>query len=70
MLLSAHPEMVNFGSGQGRSNFSTAGIPLIAGFRGLKNRENAALGQKMPFLDGHYLTEGGGYNGKSAAVFE
>jgi hypothetical protein len=33
--ISVHPEIVDFGSGQGR--------------------ENAVLGQKMPFLDGHEL---------------
>jgi hypothetical protein len=45
--------MVDFGSGQGLSVFATAGIVCL--FRGLQKSENAALGQKMPFPDGHYL---------------
>jgi len=52
-LVLGKSKIPTFGS---RSNFSTAGIPLLAGFRGLKNRENAAQGQKMLFLDGHYFT--------------
>jgi hypothetical protein len=50
-LISVHPEMVDFGSGQGLSIFATAGI--VGLFRGLQKSENAALGQKMPFPDGH-----------------
>ncbi|CAD7847171.1 MAG: hypothetical protein [Olavius algarvensis Delta 4 endosymbiont] len=49
--------MVNFGSGQGLSDFETAGIAgyfedsAIASLRAQKS-ENAALGRKMPFVDG------------------
>jgi hypothetical protein len=39
---------VIFGSAQGRSDFAAAGVAALR--RGLKNRENAALGQKAPFL--------------------
>jgi len=49
-------EMVGFGSGQGLSVFATAGIVYL--FRGLQKSENAALGQKMPFPDGHYMAKG------------
>ncbi len=45
--------MVDFGSGQGRSEFETAGVALLR--RGFQIRENAGLGQKMPFPDGHEL---------------
>jgi hypothetical protein len=44
-------EMVDFGSGQGRSDFETAGVAALR--RGFRKSENAGLGQKMPFLDGH-----------------
>ena len=47
------PEMVDFGSGQGRSLFATGGLAPLR--RGLQNGENAVLGRKMPFLDGDYL---------------
>jgi len=50
-LDSVHPEMVDFGSEQGLSVFATAGIVVL--FRGLQKSENAALGQKMLFQDGH-----------------
>ena len=53
-LISVHPEMVDFGSEQGLSVFATAGIVVL--FRGLQKSENAALGQKMLFPDGHLLT--------------
>jgi hypothetical protein len=43
--------MVDFGSEQGLSDFETAGIASL--FRGFQKSENAALGQKMPFPDGH-----------------
>ena len=46
------PEMVDFASGQGRSDFATAGVAALR--RGLQRRENAGLEQKMPFLDGYY----------------
>jgi hypothetical protein len=53
ILSSAHPEMVDFGSGQGRSEIETAGVVALR--RGFQSSENAGLGRKMPFLDGHYL---------------
>jgi hypothetical protein len=57
-LNSVRPEMVDFGSGQGLSNFETGGIAGYsedsagASLRAQKS-ENAALGRKMPFMDGH-----------------
>jgi hypothetical protein len=48
---SVRPEMADFGSGQGLSVFATTGIVVL--FRGLQKSENAALGQKMLFPDGH-----------------
>jgi hypothetical protein len=45
ILNSVHPEIVDFGSGQGLSVFATTGIVCL--FRGLQKSENAALGQKM-----------------------
>jgi len=45
--------MVDLGSGQGRSDFATAGVAALR--RGLQKSENAGLGRKMPFMDGHYL---------------
>ena len=59
--LGVHPEAVDFGSEQGLSVFATApeGIGIYdrhsALFRGLQKSENAALGRKMPLLDGHAL---------------
>jgi hypothetical protein len=51
--------MVDFGSEQGLSDFETAGIARYsedsaekASLRAQKSA-NAALGQKMPFMDGH-----------------
>jgi len=44
--------MVDFGSGQGRSEIETAGVLALR--RGFQSSENAGLGRKMPFLDGHY----------------
>jgi hypothetical protein len=49
--ISVHPEIVDFGSGQGLSVFATTGIVFL--FRGLQKSENAALGQKMLLPDGH-----------------
>jgi len=53
--------MVDFTSGQGLNVFETAGIARYsedsaekASLRAQKS-ENAALGQKMPFVDGHWL---------------
>jgi len=37
-----HPEMVDFGSGQGRSLFATGGVAALR--RGLQKDENAGLG--------------------------
>jgi hypothetical protein len=45
--------MEDFGSDQGRNEFETAGVVLLR--RGFQKSENAALGQKMPFVDGHQL---------------
>ncbi len=50
-LTSVRPQMVDIGSEQGLSNFETADITGL--FRGFQKSENAALGQKMPFVDGH-----------------
>ena len=53
--------MVDFGSGQGRSDFYTDDAVGIAKRcvarlrRGFQNGENAGLGRKMLFMDGHYL---------------
>ena len=52
-LFRVHPEMVDFGSGQGRSEIETAGVVALR--RGFQSSENVGLGRKMPFLDGHYL---------------
>jgi hypothetical protein len=40
--------MVDFGSGQGRSDFETTGVVRLR--RGFQKRENAGLGRKMPFM--------------------
>jgi hypothetical protein len=45
------PEMVDFGSGQGRSAFETAGVAGLR--RGFQMRENAGMGRKVPFPGGH-----------------
>jgi hypothetical protein len=45
--------MVDFGSGPGRSLFVTGGVAALR--RGLQKDENAGLGRKMPFPDGHSL---------------
>ena len=45
--------MVDLGSGQGRSDFATAGVAALR--RGLQKSDNAGLGRKMPFMDGHEL---------------
>jgi hypothetical protein len=51
LSVSVRPEMVDFGSGQGRSDFETTGVAGLR--RGFKKSENADLGRKMPFLGGH-----------------
>jgi hypothetical protein len=48
---SVYLEMVDFGSTQGRSPFATAVVVSLR--RGSQKDENAVLGQKMPFPDGH-----------------
>jgi hypothetical protein len=51
LLRSVHPEMVDCGSDQGRSDFETAGVAALR--RGFQKSENADMGRKMPFPDGH-----------------
>jgi len=52
-----HPEMVDCGSGQNRSTLETAGVAVgdVEDEASLRAQgwENAGLGRKMPFLDGH-----------------
>jgi hypothetical protein len=43
--------MVDFGSGQGRNEFESAGVARLR--RGFQMSENAGLEQKMPYLDWH-----------------
>ena len=50
-LTSARQKKVDFGSGQGRSAFGTAGVVILR--RGFQKRENAGVGRKMPFMDEH-----------------
>jgi hypothetical protein len=58
LLNRVRPQMVDFGSGQGLGYFETAVIAsyfearAVASLRAQKN-EHAALGRKMPFVDGH-----------------
>jgi len=56
-VVSVHPEIVDFGSRQGRMVFSTAGVVHLR--RGSKKSENAVLGRKMLLLAGHQLGEPG-----------
>ncbi len=49
--VSVHSEMVDFCSGQGRSDFETADVARLR--RGFQKSENTGLGRKMPFMDGH-----------------
>jgi len=42
VITGVHPEMVDFGSGQGRSLFATGGVVALR--RGLQKDENAGLG--------------------------
>ncbi len=46
-------EMVDFGPRQGRTKVFAAGVAGLR--RGRKPAENAASGQNMPFVDGHWL---------------
>jgi hypothetical protein len=48
-----HPEMVGCGSDQGRSVLATTGVLALR--RGLPKLENAGLGRKMLFVDGHEI---------------
>ena len=50
-FISVHPEIVDFGSRQGRRMFSTTGVEHLR--RGSKKSENAVLGRKMLLLDRH-----------------
>jgi hypothetical protein len=43
--------MVDFGPEQGQSISETAGIACY--FEDFRKCDNAALGKKMPFMDGH-----------------
>ena len=43
------PQVVDFGSGQGRSEVETAGVAALR--RGFQPNENAGLGRKMPFVE-------------------
>ena len=52
-FFSARPEMVDCSSDQGSSVFESAGAVRLR--RGFQKRENADMGCKMPFMDGHYL---------------
>ena len=46
--------MVDCGSGQGRSDFETAGVAALR--RGFIRSENTGLDHKMPFLGRYYFT--------------
>ena len=54
--LSVKPEMGDFGSSQGRSDFETDGVAVVAKRRaallrrGFQKSANAGLGRKMPFM--------------------
>jgi hypothetical protein len=50
LIKNGHPQMVDFGSGQGRSDIETGGVAVLR--RGIQYRENTGLGRKMPFVDG------------------
>ena len=51
-LESVHPEIVASDSDQGRSDVETAGVACLLRRR-FQRSENAELGCKMPFMDGH-----------------
>jgi hypothetical protein len=56
-LIRVPPEVVDFDSGQGRRGVETGGVAALR--RGFQQRENAGLGQKMPFLEEHsYMISG------------
>jgi hypothetical protein len=46
--------MVDFGSGQGQSDFATAGV--VCATPRIARSENAGMGRKTPFMDGHHVT--------------
>ena len=48
-------ELVDFGSGQGRSNIETGGVAALR--REFQYRENTGLGKKMRSMDWHYLMQ-------------
>jgi len=50
LIKNGHPQMVDFGSGQGHSDIETGGVAALR--RGIQYRENTGLGRKMPFVDG------------------
>jgi hypothetical protein len=50
-LNSVHPEVVDWGSDQGRTVLSTAGAGALR--RELAERENAGPARKIPFLERH-----------------
>jgi methyl coenzyme M reductase gamma subunit len=60
-IVSVHPEMVGCGSDQGRSEVETrrrsleSQASVAALRRGFRPSENAELGHKTPFMDGHLL---------------
>jgi hypothetical protein len=51
LFVSFRPEMVDFGSGQGRSAFETTGV--VSATSWIDKRANADLSRKMSFMDGH-----------------
>jgi hypothetical protein len=51
LLLVPFQKMVDFGPGQGRSDFETGGVAALR--RGSQRSENGGRGRKMPFLNGH-----------------
>jgi len=50
-LFGVHPEVVDFGSGEGRSDLETGGVAGLR--RGFPKSENAGRGRKMPAMDGY-----------------
>jgi hypothetical protein len=50
-FVTALKNRVGWGSDQDRSDLETAGV--AAQRRGFPNRENADLGRRMPFFEGH-----------------
>jgi hypothetical protein len=50
LIKNGHPQMVNFGSGQGRSDIETGGAAALR--RRIQYRESTGLGLKVPFVGG------------------